>query len=163
MLGNNNILIAQGGGPTNVINQSLVGIIDGETKTASKIIGAVNGVRGIVDNKFISLSNISEDDLKRIKNTPGAAIGSTRDKPDEKYCIEILKILKKKDIKRFYYIGGNDSSDSLRIISNYAKKTKYQIQCIHIPKTLVLLQNMLHNYSTELITMLNPYQVFILA
>ena len=67
MLGNNNILIAQGGGPTNVINQSLVGIIDGETKTASKIIGAVNGVRGIVDNKFISLSNISEDDLKRIK------------------------------------------------------------------------------------------------
>ena len=136
MLGNNNILIAQGGGPTNVINQSLVGIIDGETKTASKIIGAVNGVRGIVDNKFISLSNISEDDLKRIKNTPGAAIGSTRDKPDEKYCIEILKILKKKDIKRFYYIGGNDSSDSLRIISNYAKKTKYQIQCIHIPKTI---------------------------
>ena len=136
MQSNNNILIAQGGGPTNVINQSLVGIINGEKNKNSNIIGAINGVRGIIDNNFIKLSKFNDVNLNKIKNTPGAALGSTRDKPDEKYCHEILKILNKKKIKRFYYIGGNDSSDSLRIISNYVKEKNYNTQCIHIPKTI---------------------------
>ena len=136
MQSNNNILIAQGGGPTNVINQSLVGIINGEKNKNSNIIGAINGVRGIIDNNFIKLSKFNDVNLKKIQNTPGAALGSTRDKPDEKYCHEILKILNKKKIKRFYYIGGNDSSDSLRIISNYVKEKNYSTQCIHIPKTI---------------------------
>ena len=136
MQSNNNILIAQGGGPTNVINQSLVGIINGEKNKNSNIIGAINGVRGIIDNNFIKLSKFNDVNLKKIQNTPGAALGSTRDKPDEKYCHEILKILNKKKIKRFYYIGGNDSSDSLRIISNYVKEKNYNTQCIHIPKTI---------------------------
>ena len=136
MQSNNNILIAQGGGPTNVINQSLVGIINGEKNKNSNIIGAINGVRGIIDNNFIKLSKFNDVNLKKVQNTPGAALGSTRDKPDEKYCHEILKILNKKKIKRFYYIGGNDSSDSLRIISNYVKEKNYNTQCIHIPKTI---------------------------
>ena len=136
MQSNNNILIAQGGGPTNVINQSLVGIINGEKNKNSNIIGAINGVRGIIDNNFIKLSKLNDVNLKKIQNTPGAALGSTRDKPDEKYCHEILKILNKKKIRRFYYIGGNDSSDSLRIISNYVKEKNYNTQCIHIPKTI---------------------------
>ena len=136
MQSNNNILIAQGGGPTNVINQSLVSIINGEKNKNSNILGAINGVRGIIDNNFIKLSKFNDVNLKKIQNTPGAALGSTRDKPDEKYCHEILKILNKKKIKRFYYIGGNDSSDSLRIISNYVKEKNYNTQCIHIPKTI---------------------------
>jgi len=136
MQSNNNILIAQGGGPTNVINQSLVGIINGEKTKNSNIIGAINGVRGIIDKNFIKLSKFNNENLQKIQNTPGAALGSTRDKPDEKYCHEILKILNKKKIKRFYYIGGNDSSDSLRIISNYVKEKNYNTQCIHIPKTI---------------------------
>ena len=136
MVSNKNILIAQGGGPTNVINQSLVGIIRQEKKYKSKILGSINGVNGIINNRFISLNKISENDLKTIANTPGAALGSTRDKPDKKYCKEILKILENKQISKFYYIGGNDSSDSLRIISEYAKDTKYKLQCIHIPKTI---------------------------
>ena len=121
MVSNKNILIAQGGGPTNVINQSLVGIIQQEKNYKSKILGSINGVNGIINNRFISLNKISENDLKTIANTPGAALGSTRDKPDKKYCKEILKILENKQISKFYYIGGNDSSDSLRIISEYAK------------------------------------------
>ncbi|MAI29392.1 MAG: 6-phosphofructokinase [Rickettsiales bacterium] len=136
MVSNKNILIAQGGGPTNVINQSLVGIIKQEKKYKSKILGSINGVNGIINNRFISLNKISENDLKTIADTPGAALGSTRDKPDQKYCKEILKILKNKKISKFYYIGGNDSSDSLRIISEYAKNIQYKLQCIHIPKTI---------------------------
>ncbi|MFL2679540.1 MAG: diphosphate--fructose-6-phosphate 1-phosphotransferase [Alphaproteobacteria bacterium] len=136
MLGNSNILIAQGGGPTNVINKSLVGIIKQEKLLNSKIFGALNGVNGIVNKRFINLNKISSNDLNLISQTPGAALGSTRDKPDEKYCLEILKLLKEKKIERFYYIGGNDSSDSLRIISNFSKKIGYNLQCVHIPKTI---------------------------
>ena len=93
---NNNILIAQGGGPTNVINQSLVGIIMNETKRKSKVLGSLNGVNGIVNNKFLSLSNFSSSELKLLRTTPGAALGSTRDKPDQDYCHEIFNVLKKK-------------------------------------------------------------------
>ena len=67
MQSNNNILIAQGGGPTNVINQSLVGIINGEKNKNSNIIGAINGVRGIIDNNFIKLSKFNNVNLKKFK------------------------------------------------------------------------------------------------
>ena len=136
MISNKNILIAQGGGPTNVINMSLVSIIQEEKKLKSSVIGSLNGVNGIINNNFMNLNKISKNDLKIISQTPGAALGSTRDKPDKKYCLEILKVLKRKKISKFYYIGGNDSSDSLRIISEYARKIEYDVQCIHIPKTI---------------------------
>ena len=136
MRSNNNILIAQGGGPTNVINQSLIGIIQEEKKNKSKIFGSINGVNGIINNNFKLLNKISLPTLKLIGNSPGAALGSTRDKPDQKYCLEILDILKRKNISKFYYIGGNDSSDSLKIISNQTKIFKHKLQCIHIPKTI---------------------------
>lgn len=136
MSNRNNILIAQGGGPTNVINQSLVGIIINEKKKGANIIGSIKGVNGIVNNNFKSLNKISDTNLKILRNTPGAALGSTRDKPDEKYLLEIYKVLKKRKIHKFYYIGGNDSSDSLKIISNFAKDKKYLLQCIHVPKTI---------------------------
>ena len=136
MFKNKNILIAQGGGPTNVINMSLVSILEQEKKLGSNVIGSLNGVNGIINNRFTNLNKVSSSDLKLIAQTPGAALGSTRDKPDEKYCFEILKVLKKKKIDKFYYIGGNDSSDSLRIISEYAKDSNFNLQCIHIPKTI---------------------------
>ena len=99
MFSNKNILIAQGGGPTNVINMSLVSIIKEEKKLKSSVLGSLNGVRGIINNKFKNLNKISENDLKVISQTPGAALGSTRDKPDNKYCLEIFKFLKKKKNK----------------------------------------------------------------
>ena len=126
------ILIAQGGGPTMVINKSLVGVIEEARKNNFKILGSFNGVRGIIDSNFINLNSVSNEKLKLVEVAPGAALGSTRDKPDFKYCNEITKILKKKNIYTFFYIGGNDSSDSLRLISNQSEK----IQCIHIPKTI---------------------------
>mgnify|MGYP001161570512 CR=1 FL=1 len=129
------ILIAQGGGPTMVINKSLVGIIQ-QAKKKFQVLGSLNGVRGIIDNKIINLNELSAKKLNEIENSPGAALGSTRDKPDQKYCDEICKFLKKKKIEKFFYIGGNDSSDSLRLISEKAKKDNYQLQCIHVPKTI---------------------------
>ena len=85
---NKNILIGQGsGGPTNVINQSLVGIIKQEQLFKSKIFGAINGVNGIINERFHSLNKLSSNDLNQIANTPGASLGSTRDKPDKKILL----------------------------------------------------------------------------
>ena len=126
------ILIAQGGGPTMVINKSLVGIIEEAKKNNYEIFGSRNGVNGILNSRFVELTKIDKKKLYLVENSPGAALGSTRDKPDENYCKKILGILLKKKINTFFYIGGNDSSDSLRIIS----EANTDIQCIHVPKTI---------------------------
>jgi 6-phosphofructokinase 1 len=132
------ILVAQGGGPTAVINESLIGTVLEARRLSDveQIYGALHGVRGIVDEEFIDLTRESTRNLELVGNTPSSALGSTRDKPDVKYCQEILKILKAHEIRYFLYIGGNDSSDTLRIVSEEAQRERYQIRCIHIPKTI---------------------------
>lgn len=132
------ILVAQGGGPTAVINQSMAGIVLEARKFSSvdHVYGAMNGVSGIVDENFIDLSQETEANLEHVANTPCSALGSTRDKPDDAYCAEIFKSLKAHDIQTFFYIGGNDSSDTLRILAEKAKVVNYPLRCIHIPKTI---------------------------
>ena len=132
------ILIAQGGGPTAVINQSLVGVVlaGKKNKDINKIYGAVHGVRGIVNQDFVDLNKENNHHLNLIAKTPAAALGSTRDKPDQKYCQKIFKVLKAHQIDTFFYIGGNDSSDTLQILSKESKKVGYPLVCIHIPKTI---------------------------
>jgi 6-phosphofructokinase 1 len=71
-----------------------------------------------------------------VANTPSSALGSTRDKPDAAYCHEIFKVLQAHEIGHFFYIGGNDSSDTVRIVSEEARKANYALRCIHIPKTI---------------------------
>ena len=135
---NGKILVAQGGGPTAVINQSLVGIIL-ETRKHSpktKVYGSLHGVNGIINQNFLDLTQETLEDLENVAATPCSALGSTRDKPDINYCKEIFKVLKAHEIGTFFYIGGNDSSDSLRIISDEAKAQAYPLICIHIPKTI---------------------------
>ena len=132
------VLVAQGGGPTAVINQSLVGAtLEARRYPAVKrVYGARHGVRGIVDEDFVDLSQETPANLERVAATPCAALGSTRDKPDLEYCQSILKVLKAHGIGTFLYIGGNDSSDTARIVSEEAKKSDYALTCIHIPKTI---------------------------
>ncbi len=130
------ILIAQGGGPTMVINQSLVGLFRYAQKNSLDVYGALNGVRGIVESNFVNLNNISKEKAEIIAKTPSSILGSTRDKPDNNYCNEILRVLKQQKISSFFYIGGNDSSDSLRIISEKSQQENYNLDCIHIPKTI---------------------------
>ncbi|MEA2103528.1 MAG: 6-phosphofructokinase [Candidatus Cloacimonadota bacterium] len=133
-----NMLIAQGGGPTVVINQSLVGAILQARKNPNitKIYGALHGVRGIVEEKFLDLTEVSEENLEIIALTPSSALFSTRDKPDEKYCRNICEILQKYNVRYFFYIGGNDSADTCRLINEYAEDTGYKLVAVHIPKTI---------------------------
>ncbi len=132
------VLIAQGGGPTAVINQSMVGAVLESRKfnNVELVYGAFHGVRGIVDEEFLDLTQETTHNLEMVAETPSSALGSTRDKPDLKYCQEIFKVLKAHEISYFFYIGGNDSSDTVRIVSEEAKKANYPLRSIHIPKTI---------------------------
>ena len=101
------ILVAQGGGPTAVINQSLVGVVLEARKfhQIEKIYGAFHGVRGIVEEDFVDLTQETAINLEMVAQTPAAALGSTRDKPDAKYCQEIFRVLQAHGIGHFFYIG----------------------------------------------------------
>lgn len=132
------VVIAQGGGPTAVINQSLVGVVLEARKFArvERIYGAQYGVQGIVNEDFVDLSQETVQNLEKVAQSPSAALLSTRDKPDEKYCKEIFKALKAHDVRNFFYIGGNDSADTVRIVNEEAKQAGYDFRAIHIPKTI---------------------------
>ena len=132
------ILVAQGGGPTAVINQSLVGVALEARRfgEVTRIYGARHGVRGIVDEDFVDLTQETSHNLELVAGTPSSALGSTRDKPDVRYCHEIFKVLQAHQIEHFFYIGGNDSSDTVRIVSLEAHKAGYPLRSIHIPKTI---------------------------
>ena len=133
-----NAVIGQSGGPTAVINQSLVGVIE-EIRKHSEIrhlYGAIHGVRGMREDKFIDLLLEDQATLERVAETPSAALGSTRDKPDADYCEKIFKVFKQKDVRYFFYIGGNDSADTARITHELAKASGYELHVFHIPKTI---------------------------
>ena len=132
------ILVAQGGGPTAVINQSMVGVVleARRFREVTRVYGARHGVRGVVNEDFIDLTQETSHNLELVANTPAAALGSTRDKPDLAYCQEMFKVLQAHRIEHFFNIGGNDSSDTVRIIADEAKKAGYPLRCIHIPKTI---------------------------
>jgi 6-phosphofructokinase len=132
------ILVAQGGGPTAVINQSLAGVVLEARRfgAVQRVYGARHGVRGIVGEDFVDLTQETSHNLELVAATPSSALGSTRDKPDLKYCQEIFKVLRAHQIEHFFYIGGNDSSDTVRIVSEEAHKAAYPLRAIHIPKTI---------------------------
>jgi 6-phosphofructokinase 1 len=131
-------LVAQGGGPTAVINQSLAGVVL-EARRFSNIdavYGACHGVAGILKENLVDLGQETTQQLELVAATPGSALGSTRDKPDVKYCQEILRVLQVHGTSYFFYIGGNDTADTLRIVSEEARKASYPLRCIHVPKTI---------------------------
>ena len=132
------VLVAQGGGPTAVINQSVAGVVLEARKfrNVDLVYGAWHGVRGIVNEDFLDLTQETSHNLEMVADTPSSALGSTRDKPDLKYCQEIFKVLKAHGIAYFFYVGGNDSSDTVRIVSEEARKAGYPLRCMHIPKTI---------------------------
>jgi len=132
------VLVAQGGGPTAVINQSMVGVVLEARRQAgvSRVYGARHGVRGIVDEDFVDLTQETSHNLELVAGTPGSALGSTRDKPDLAYCRDIFRVLRAHGIGHFYYIGGNDSADTVRIVSEQAAQAGYPLRCVHVPKTI---------------------------
>lgn len=140
-----NCIIGQSGGPTVAINSTLSGIISKvfETNRYDTIYGMVNGIEGLLNKKILNLSSIFNDKklLKKLKYTPAMYLGSCRFKlpPYEgnpQPYIQLFDIFKSYDIKDFFYIGGNDSMDTVKKLSNYAKSINYNINIIGVPKTI---------------------------
>lgn len=133
-----NMLIAQSGGPTVVINQSLVGAVleAKKHKQIKKIYGALHGIKGILEENLIDLGRETVKTLEDVANTPSSALGSVRKKPTPADCANIFKVLQKYDVRYFFYIGGNDSAETTHIINEEARKAKYDFRCYHICKTI---------------------------
>ncbi len=132
------VLVAQGGGPTAVINQSVVGVALESRKFSqvTSVYGAVHGVRGIIDEDFVDLSRDTTQNLELVAGTPSSGLLSTRDKPDIEYCERMFKVMKAHDVRYFFYCGGNDSSDTVRIVNEQAAASGYELRAIHVPKTI---------------------------
>jgi ATP-dependent phosphofructokinase / diphosphate-dependent phosphofructokinase len=144
-LATGNAVIGQSGGPTAVINQSLAGVVEGlnaglaASGKVKRIFGTRHGVRGLVkpgSDGLLDLTSIDKAKLEAVARAPSAALGSTRDKPDETYCEKILDGCRRNDIRYFFYIGGNDSADTCRIVSEKAAAAGYDLRCFHVPKTI---------------------------
>ena len=133
-----NAVIAQSGGPTNVINQSLVGAIKElvKSKEIRGIYGARHGIQGIMDEDFVDLRAETPRSLDKIAKTPSAALGSVRLKPTPEHCAQIFEVCQKHDIRYFFYIGGNDSAETAHIVATDAAEAKYDMRVFHIPKTI---------------------------
>ena len=133
-----NMVIAQSGGPSMVINQSLVGAVLEARKSPAigKILGARHGILGILGDDYIDLRKPSAKKLEAIAETPSSALGSCRKKPNADDCKAIFEQFRKLDVGYFFYIGGNDSADAARIVAEEAEKANYPLVVYHIPKTI---------------------------
>lgn len=133
-----NMLIAQSGGPSMVINQSLIGAVTEamKHKNVKKIYGAKHGIKGILAEDFIDLGKESLKTLEAVANTPSSGLGTVRKKPTPQDCMAIFEILHKYGVRYFFYIGGNDSAETVHIINQDSIKAGYTINCFHIPKTI---------------------------
>ncbi|MBN1765811.1 MAG: 6-phosphofructokinase [Sedimentisphaerales bacterium] len=133
-----NAVVGQSGGPTAVINQSLVGVIEEACQhdCIDNMLGALHGVEGIRDEKFVDLKKVPKDKLEIVANSPSSALGSSRVKPDKELCNKIFDIFQKNNIRYFFYIGGNDSASSAHIVNNLANEAGYELRVFHVPKTI---------------------------
>ncbi|MBR1772113.1 MAG: 6-phosphofructokinase [Lachnospiraceae bacterium] len=142
MLGN--VIVGQSGGPTAVINSSLAGVYKtAKDLGANKVYGMRHGIHGFLDENIVDLDEkIKSDlDLELLKRTPSAFLGSCRFKlpeaeADKATYEKIFELLKKYDISAFFYIGGNDSMDTIKKLSDYAADIDSPIRFIGVPKTI---------------------------
>lgn len=141
---NKNIIVGQSGGPTSAINSSLAGVIDMGIKSgAEHVYGMVKGISGLLNEEYVDLGTIINDDEKRelLKRTPSSFLKSCRHRlPDDitgsdEYR-KIFEILEKLDVGYFFYIGGNDSMDTILKLSKYAESISSDIKFIGVPKTI---------------------------
>ncbi len=134
----NNILVGLSGGPSVAINSSLAGVIHAATKseTIGKIYGAKHGIEGVLTDRLVDLSSYADDyNLSLLMQTPAMALGSCRHKLKEESFPLIQQRLEQYDIGYFFYIGGNDSMDTVLKLDRYFKKNDVDIKVICIPKT----------------------------
>lgn len=132
-----NILVGLSGGPSSAINASLAGVIHAASGHYDKLYGAVNGIHGVLERRIVELSEFTDEESLRILcQTPAMALGSCRKKLCDTEFENISNIFEEYNIKSFFYIGGNDSMDTVDKLSKYFAKTRPDINIIGVPKTI---------------------------
>lgn len=122
-----NCLVAQSGGPTSVINATVAGVVKANqmNQIYDKVYGGLNGIEGILSERFVDLTNMSEEENRILRQTPSSALGSCRYKLKRDNVADfekIFEIMEKYDIETLFYTGGNDSMDTVAALSEYAEK-----------------------------------------
>src|SRR5579875_1191863 len=128
-------IIGQSGGVTPVINASLAGAI-ARARTAGPVYGMRHGVRGLIAGEIVPLDTLGEAELARLAATPGAYLGSCRYAPADAEIDALLDQLGKRDIRRFVYIGGNDSAATASRIALAARQRQQDLAVVGVPKTI---------------------------
>ncbi|MDO5403051.1 MAG: 6-phosphofructokinase [Eubacteriales bacterium] len=139
-----NVIVGQSGGPTAVINSSLAGVFKtAKDRGAKKVYGMIHGIKGLLDGEYVDLSNkIQTDiDIDLLKRTPSSFLGSCRYKlpeveGNEATYTKIFEKLNELEIQYFFYIGGNDSMDTIKKLSDYGKSINSDIKFMGVPKTI---------------------------
>ena len=139
-----NVLVGQSGGPTAVINSSLAGVYEtAKTCGAPHVYGMQYGIEGVLEGKLIDLDTVLGDkmDIELLKRTPSSFLGSCRHKlpdptVDEKPFVQLFELFRQNDIGAVFYIGGNDSMDTISKLSAYGKTVNSEIRFIGVPKTI---------------------------
>ncbi len=133
-----NVVVGQSGGPTAVINNSLVGVIQEAKEHAEigDILGMSHGIAGILNQELIDLRQESDQTLARLRNTPASALGTVRYKVTDEDYERILEVFRAYDVRYFFYIGGNDSADTTHKIHLLAASRGYELHAIAVPKTV---------------------------
>ena len=134
-----NVLVAQSGGPTAVINSSLAGVITEALnhEEIEEIYGSLNGILGVLQEDLIDLAEESQQTIRALRHTPGSALGTCRYKLRQQEDFDrILEVFQAHNIRYFFYIGGNDSQDTADKISKKAQEVGYELRVIGIPKTV---------------------------
>lgn len=131
-------VIGQSGGPTVVINQSLVGYVEAavQADAITHVLGARHGVQGMMSGDLIDLGAESSETLERIARVPAAALGSVRLKPGQEEVAQVIETLRQHDVRYFFYIGGNDTAETAHIVEQQSAALGYEMRCFHVPKTI---------------------------
>ncbi|MBK7644795.1 MAG: diphosphate--fructose-6-phosphate 1-phosphotransferase [Planctomycetes bacterium] len=133
-----NVLIGQSGGPTMVINQSLVGLVETcqRERRVGRILGSLRGIQGVLERNYVDLGSESRKTLEAVARTPGSALRSVRKKPTPEECERVYEELKRLDVRWFFYIGGNDSAETANLIARMAQDAHHELVIFHVPKTI---------------------------
>lgn len=131
-------VIGQAGGPTAVINQSLVGVVQGclQAQGIDQVFGALHGVQGILSDQLIDLTDEEPATLERVARTPGAALRSVRMKPDAEQAGRVVNALDRHGVRYLFYIGGNDTAETALLLLDAARERNQELRVIHVPKTV---------------------------
>ena len=136
-------IVGQSGGPTSVINASVLGVIQTAlgADAITQVLGAENGITGVLNDRLFDLGQEDPEELERLRYTPSSALGSCRQKladpdQDESEYIRILEVFQKHNVRYFFYNGGNDSMDTCNKVSKYMKRVGYPCRIIGVPKTI---------------------------